>query len=591
MKFLTLRAAKQDAEGALIVQRYATFEILTVGGQSGVDRVPGVVNGDGVPENPVTANIAGLADVGAPDSPTEGYDVLTTNPDGSTQRKTLIWFDERAARDVVVATGQEVAEDAQQVATDRVVAQSASAAAAEYAGAAQTYGQVYPTIDLGRAAVADGGYFKVQRLGADNLKRTALYRRDSSSTQTFIDSYVSGPEFDGYFGPLPAETGYLFGFFSGWKLVAAIKLDGTFVAFKFALPADSVTAETLADAVAERLLPAQLSGALDSLARESGWLLALGEEDGLGVGFQIDGTVVGRLVDKWMRYVRPASSVPLLPSNRVIVAGDSTQTGDWPNQVGAAIGQTITRIGYGGQSATETAGLVGAMSTTVTVSGSQIPASGPVSITAINISILYNYDALTRSTTGTLAGVPGTLTIGAASAPGQRDGAYTFTRAAAGSVVACPAGTPFIPDNQALVRDAILIVCTGTNSRADPVGNLAAWKAIDNMMRAYFKSAFFVAPRNQSNETTGSANHTAILKGERLGRQFFGPRWLDLRRYLIDDALSIAGLTPTSQDIADSANDVIPNTFRSDSLHTFTVAGQAAEASFILSSLRARSVV
>ncbi|WP_420465627.1 hypothetical protein [Panacagrimonas sp.] len=70
-------------------------------------------------------------------------------------------------------------------------AEAAAAEAASYADAAQVSAEIYDTIALGRAAVADGEYFKVIPDGDDMLDALTLFRRDSDSTQTEILTFLS----------------------------------------------------------------------------------------------------------------------------------------------------------------------------------------------------------------------------------------------------------------------------------------------------------------------------------------------------------------------------------------------------------------
>lgn len=75
-------------------------------------------------------------------------------------------------------------------------AEAARDAAVTAASAAATAANYYATIALGRAAVLDGQTFGVLAGGSDGLTRPALYRRDSSTTQTPIVSQLQSSEYD-----------------------------------------------------------------------------------------------------------------------------------------------------------------------------------------------------------------------------------------------------------------------------------------------------------------------------------------------------------------------------------------------------------
>lgn len=104
-----------------------------------------------------------------------------------------------------LAEMQELTADAEAAKDDAV---AAAASVVDLAGAAQVYAEVYDTIALGRAAVADTEYFKVIPGGSDALVRLSLFRRDSGSTQTLVDSYAGGDEVTGLSNTLApiAET-------------------------------------------------------------------------------------------------------------------------------------------------------------------------------------------------------------------------------------------------------------------------------------------------------------------------------------------------------------------------------------------------
>jgi hypothetical protein len=69
------------------------------------------------------------------------------------------------------------------------------------------------------------------------------------------------------------------------------------------------------------------------------------------------------------------------------------------------------------------------------------------------------------------------------------------------------------------------------------------------------------------NPTSGA---TSVLVLNSRYRRQWGRRYVDVRGYLINYGLSDAGVTPTSQDIADIAAGIVPSSLRSDALHLNT---------------------
>lgn len=84
--------------------------------------------------------------------------------------------------------------DAAATEADRLLAETARDEAQGYAGDAADESDYFDTIALGRAAVADGASFGVIAGGSDGLLYPAIYRRDSSSTQTLIREVITRAE-------------------------------------------------------------------------------------------------------------------------------------------------------------------------------------------------------------------------------------------------------------------------------------------------------------------------------------------------------------------------------------------------------------
>jgi lysophospholipase L1-like esterase len=145
-------------------------------------------------------------------------------------------------------------------------------------------------------------------------------------------------------------------------------------------------------------------------------------------------------------------------------------------------GWTYSKQGISTQTSTEIAARQGGNPSLLTVTGNQIPASGPVTVTSYSIDLLFNVGSHTGTPamTGTLAGIPGTLSNSSSTA---RGGTYTFTRTSAGSVTPCPANTPFIPDQGVADRGDIQILLYGHNN-PDAVQNLADVTASVNYLTA-----------------------------------------------------------------------------------------------------------
>ena len=145
-------------------------------------------------------------------------------------------------------------------------------------------------------------------------------------------------------------------------------------------------------------------------------------------------------------------------------AGATANEKRFPQALGLRLGSvaSVNNRGVGGQVSADIAARQGGAPALITLAGNQIPATGGVQVTSYSTDLLFNSgNSGSLSLTGTLAGVPGTLSGN--NVAGRGNATYTFTRTSAGSVTACPAGTPFIPDLGTATRSRVQIFTYGRN--------------------------------------------------------------------------------------------------------------------------------
>jgi LysM repeat protein len=126
------------------------------------------------------------------------------------------------------------------------------------------------------------------------------------------------------------------------------------------------------------------------------------------------------------------------------------------------------------------------------------------------------------------------------------------------------------------------IIWSGRNDVAvtDPT---AVEASIASMVSALTTPNYIILPVfNNGTEPSGSTNYTWITTVNSYLAATYGSHYLDAREYLVQNGLSAAGITPSTQDLADIANDIPPTDLRLD---TNTVhlnnAGYAALAGYI----------
>lgn len=259
-----------------------------------------------------------------------------------------------------------------------------------------------------------------------------------------------------------------------------------------------------------------------------------------------------------------------------IAIGDSLTASsgtDWPAAVGAALAVPYVNAGFGGYASTDIAIALGAVRPLLTVTGNQIPASGSVSVTAVtpatslrrdNGSLTFSYHGYLDTPSGQVAGTfvrtPTALT-------------GTFTRDTPGTAVACPAGTAFVCTDQDARRGWVQTRWLSGRNNDGLTGTVLADVVGDQDLldrRATGRGtprALIFGLTWTSTQVRSSAGRLAVDALNTIAAMRYGARFRQPFRWLVDNGLALAGLTPTGQDIIDLANDVLPTSLRSDTAH------------------------
>lgn len=396
------------------------------------------------------------------------------------------------------------------------------------------------------------------------------------------------------------ETGYLYGTVDP----ATDKvLFGLTTQFKLAGRSGMVERQLLDPTVLSALLPSGVE--FGTSAPEAGWALMIPTIDGRAAGFRSDGTVAGKVAltepvrPELLQARRAGGLVPLLSTAaRIVILGDSLADGagasgfaaKWHTRLAAALGIPAINLGIGGQNAEQIAARFDAVQVTVTMPGNFVPAdTAPVTIgtaSAFNIDLLFGSGTGTRTCPLIIRGVPGTLIKTGGTT-------YSWSRSAAGAAVAITINEPVSTGLGTLYANDILIVSAGTNDRSAAAIYPAMQRvfAIVRKLQPYFRAVLVASPRGLTGtDLPNTAAAKNVLAMERMGRRVLGERYLELRRFMIDDALGLLGLTPTADDLADIANDTIPRQLLADLLHSNDL-GQQAEAAFYQMALQGRGYV
>jgi len=253
-------------------------------------------------------------------------------------------------------------------------------------------------------------------------------------------------------------------------------------------------------------------------------------------------------------------------------------SGDWVNKLALLLNQEVYPGGTGGNTIWQMAGRQGGGVIRVVVSGDQIPASGAVTVSKSTLFNPYNG----TPTEGTLCGVEGTLTNN------------SFTRISSGSVVACPAGSVFVPKYGALYKGRGQIIEVNRNSlnptvvSGSPVdGAVAPIEKHIQIYRQMMNYRGYRVPHTllwqcppRTVEPFGSAARAEYDARMDALEEAFPENFVRIGDMLrTTEAASAAGITFTSQDNLDITDGITPTSFRSDGVH-LTAAGGTAVAYF-----------
>ena len=478
------------------------------------------------------------------------------------QRDALIADSTAVGRAVLTAADQAAARSAIAAASPSEIA--ASVAAAEAArDAAFVNANVFATEAAGRAAVANGQQFQV--VSADGLS-ILRYRRDSSSASTLMATYPSKAGVDSLgvedvandqepiFSVVDAD---------GRRTWLETDIAGKPTAFSVqkaqeaGLPALSNSDDTINEVV---------FAITDSSDRRS-WL-----------EFNAQGKPTVRAI-QLIGEGLSSTLFPVVSGPDIVCWGDSMTAGAGGNgttypsvlqSLLTAAGKTavVRNAGVGGETSVTITARTGATPFIVDVSGGQIPASGGVTITfrPINgqpVAPLLQGTGTGGSFTGSLAGVPGTIT--------QSGGVYTFTRTTAGTAVTANRPLPFRTDFSEARRGDIALIWIGQNGPSNTRAIEDARAIVEHLTA--LNKRYLVISRPTSTDADDAAWFSA-----------FGRRFVAIRAYMVEFGLQDAGITPTSQDLADIAAGRIPSSLRVDAVH-WTAAGYTVMGNVIFNRL------
>lgn len=298
---------------------------------------------------------------------------------------------------------------------------------------------------------------------------------------------------------------------------------------------------------------------------ESDWIVVFTDVNNKVLsGWRVDGTFVD--------YTDSNTGVPDVSVYPAVAPGDSTTWGAdlpnptaerWTTKLSALLGKTIENFGSSGARAEEIIARQGGISFTCSVTGNQIPASGPVVLTNMELDPVRSGDV--ASYTVEIAGVRGVLA--------RSESDRTFTRSNPGTAVAVPAVVDVYAAEGfgAHQPAAMLFLGMGINNEGmigsgdQTVAQLCSWYTAATSSLTPLRPRYVIwgmLDRGPS-EAVGTINGDIIAEVEEFLAKTYGSDFVNVRKYLSSyRALAEAGITPTANDDAAIAVKTVPPSLR-----------------------------
>lgn len=302
-------------------------------------------------------------------------------------------------------------------------------------------------------------------------------------------------------------------------------------------------------------------------------VLAAGE---IGYELNTNRFKIGNGLSVWsaLEYFVDASSLvsrvaePILPLAAISAAGESTTQSngvDWPtNHLAPMLGVSVVNQGVSGQGAADVLTRIGLLRPQVTLANNLIPTSGKVVVTAIDPVVGWRVGGTgSFAFTGSINGVEGSLSHD------MQANAWTFERSSSGVEVSVSPRTEFIRKESLTTPLNRLVLGTGRNNVTDgslPVVRDLLRLGVENI-RTQVKKYLIWGVINGTDEPKNSARYKAIVAFNSGLSADHGEFFYDVRRDFIDKGLTIAGITPTSQDTTNITNDCPPSSLMADNIH------------------------
>lgn len=242
-----------------------------------------------------------------------------------------------------------------------------------------------------------------------------------------------------------------------------------------------------------------------------------------------------------------------------------------PDIVKNELEREIFNGGVGGLTSSSIACLQGGLDFIIKLKGNKIQNVGNDTITSYNIVPYIHTTGQTRFVS--INGIKGTLNrVGNIVNPIVSDYFY-FTRASSGEEITVPSeGVQMVFDDAVNHRNDLTVIWSGRNDPKEDsyiptaVANISS---MVNYLENNQKQFLIISVCNGSRQTEGIGSniYSNIISLNNELHTSFGNNFVDLRKYMVEQAIYDAKITPTNEDLSDIASDCIPTSLLYDHLH------------------------
>jgi hypothetical protein len=326
----------------------------------------------------------------------------------------------------------------------------------------------------------------------------------------------------------------------------------------------SLTVSGISNLATTTISTLQLVAPLPLSSGGTGTTTAAGLQSALGLSY-----LTSSSQNNWYNYAAWGDS---------LTAGNEDGTGvTYPNVLQTLTGRPVYNGGVGGQTSSQIGVREGGVSTTASISGGQIPASGGVTVT-----LTTGYEPVTSQgpaggTAGTISGVHGLVTLSGST--------YTFTRSATGTPVSVTSA-PFVVDTPYVGNFAI--IWAGRNNSGSTT---TVESDIANMVALLPSPKRFLVlgilnGNYGSTEWSGGAAYANITTINNYLAATYPNNYIDMREYLVSQ------YNPAlPQDVIDDGHDVPPTSLRAiDGSGTLAQSVSATTTSFTITTANSLGV-